>query len=373
MNRYSRLAKTLLFMVLVTFTTVSFVSSDTGPAHRKRQPRPIKLGTSGGNIEDHTSQFCCSGTLGAALKDAQGKMYVLSNNHVLGKGNKAHLGDEVSQPGNIDAGCFPKSTDIIGSVSKIVKFKFGANSNNTVDATIAEVLPGMVDPGGSIIDVKKPGQPTEALLGMRVKKSGRTSGLRRGVIDGLNVTVRVLIPNACGSSGGKVVRFTNQITITDAPGGTAPPFIDSGDSGSLLVQDVGNCPATLGLLFAGDDVGNAVANRIQNVLTALGNGMKVVGCGAAATAQDEDMNAMTLMHPEMIRAAIIQKRYEDALFSIPGVIGVGIGYANQSSRELALVVYTQRGTAAAAGASALPSRLDGMAIRKKVTGQFVAN
>lgn len=357
--------------MLVTFATVSFVSSDQGPAHRKRQARPIKMGTSGGNVTDQTSQFCCSGTLGAVLKDAGGKLFILSNNHVLGKGNKAHIGDDVTQPGNIDVGCFPKDSDVVGHVDKIVKFKFGANSNNKVDATVAEAEDGAVDRTGSIIDIKQPGQPAEAQIGMKVKKSGRTSGLRRGIVDGLNVTVRVLIPNACGSSGGKVVRFTDQITITDGPGGTPPPFIAAGDSGSLMVQDVSNCPPTIGLLFAGDDVGNAVANRIQNVLSALG-GMKVVGCGAAATAGYEDVNALTMMHPEMIRAATIQKRYEDALFSIPGVIGVGIGFANQTSRELALVVYTQRGTTAAAGAHVLPERLDGMAIRKKVTGQFVA-
>lgn len=373
MKLASRFLSVFSIMVALFLAGVQHSTADPGPAHRHRLPRPVKLGSSGGNVNDQTSQFCCSGTLGAVVQDAQGKKYVLSNNHVLGMNNKAHVGDVISQPGNIDVGCFPKQTDTVALLTKFQKTLFGANTNNKIDASIAEVLPNMVSPTGFIIDVKSPGQPADAQVGMKVKKSGRTSGLRRGVIETLNLTVRVQIPNQCGSSAHKIARYIDQIGIVDAPGGTPPPFIASGDSGSLLVKDVANCPATIGLLFAGDDAGNAVANRIQNVLTILGGGMKMVGCAPPPAGPiAEDASALTMFHPAMLHAASIQSRYQDALFSVPGVIGVGIGFARPGSRELALIVYTERGTQAAKATNMLPMQLEGMPIRKKVTGPFVA-
>lgn len=363
----------VLFLTVALFLAgVQYSAADQGPAHRHRLARPVKLGSSGGNVNDQTSQFCCSGTLGAEVQDAQGKKYILSNNHVMAMNNKGHVGDAISQPGNIDVGCFPKETDTVALLSKFQKTNFGANTKNKIDASIAEVLPNMVSPTGFIIDVKSPGQPDEAQVGMKVKKSGRTSGLRRGVIETLNLTVRVQIPNQCGSSAHKIARYIDQIGIVDGAGGTPPPFIAGGDSGSLLVKDVANCPSTIGLLFAGDDAGNAVANRIQNVLTSFG-GLKMVGCAPPpAGPMTEDANALTMFHPAMLHAASIQDRYQDALFSVPGVIGVGIGFARPGSRELALIVYTERGTQAAKASNMLPIQLEGLPIRKKVTGPFVA-
>lgn len=371
MNFDGRFIKTSLFTLISLLIAVPQLLSDHGPAHKRRLARPVKMGSSGGNVNDQASQFCCSGTLGALIKDSLGKGYILSNNHVVGIANKAKAGDPISQPGNVDINCTPLETDIVATFTKFIKIKFGPNTNNKVDAAIAEIIQGKVNPTGFILDIKNPGQPVEAQLGMRVKKSGRTTGLRRGIIDTLNLIIRVSFSNQCGSAGSKIARFTDQIGISDAPGGTAPPFIASGDSGSLLVRDIGFCPSTLGLLFAGDNQGNAAANRIQNVLTALGTGMQMVGCGVPPV-QAKDTNALTLVHPEVLRAVAIQNRYQDALLSIPGVVGVGIGLAKPGSRELALVIYTVRGTAAATASNILPERLENLPVRKKITGEFVA-
>lgn len=365
------LSKRSLFVLILILITGSQIFSDNGPGHKKRITRPIKLGSSGGNANDQTSEFCCSGTLGAAVRDSRGVNFILSNNHVLGIANKAKLGDAITQPGAIDANCNTPDSNIVARFTKFVKIKFGANTNNKVDAAIAETIQGQVSTSGFILDIKNPGQPAEAELGMGVKKSGRTTGLRRGVIDTLNLTVRVSFSNQCGSDGSKVARFTDQIGISDTPGGTPPPFIAGGDSGSLLVKNVANCPATVGLLFAGDDGGNAAANRIQNVLGILGQGMKIVGCGTQAL-QIEDPYALTMSHPQVLNAAAIQRRYEDALFSIPGVVGVGIGLANAHSRNLALIVYTTRETDVAKASNILPEHLENLPVRKKITGGFKA-
>src|SRR5690348_10047810 len=93
-----RICKTVL-IVLLFFTTQVF--SETEASYRAKQTPPIKLGTSGGNSRDENSRFCCSGTLGAEVKDSLGIKYILSNNHVLARSNKATIGDAIIQPGLI--------------------------------------------------------------------------------------------------------------------------------------------------------------------------------------------------------------------------------------------------------------------------------
>jgi hypothetical protein len=369
-------------LVFFTLFSLLFLSAqlfaDLGPNHKKRVARPIKLGSSGGNVLDFsvqgTQEFCCSGTLGAVVADSTGKKFILSNNHVMGKINTAKVGDQISQPGNIDKNCSPTQNDIVATFTKFVKINFGANTNNKVDASIAAVLPNMVSANGAILDVGAPGGPVNAAVGMRCKKSGRTTGTRKGVVEALNIISRVLYPTKCGKNTTKIARFTDQILIVDAPGGTAAPFSAGGDSGSLIVQDQGTCPGTVGLLFAGDDAGNTIANRIQNVLSALGNGMHMVGCTAAAAGEREAEadSGISLEHPEMIRAMAIQNQMEERLVKIEGVNGVGIGMARPGSRQLAIVVLVTRGSIAANSASAVPSTANGMPVRKIITGEFKA-
>ena len=59
--------------------------------------------------------------------------------------------------------------------------------------------------------------------------------------------------------------FTGQIIITNRRSG----FLNSGDSGSLMVEDVATNPRAVGLLFAGSST-TAVANPIGSVLSNLG-------------------------------------------------------------------------------------------------------
>ena len=96
------------------------------------------------------------------------------------------------------------------------------------------------------------------MVGQSVQKYGRTTALTKGTITMTNVTVRV------GYSSG-IARFVQQIIVQ-----SNKPFLKSGDSGSLLVTDDGwNSP--VGLLFAGNSSGTlAVANRIDDVLSAFG-------------------------------------------------------------------------------------------------------
>ncbi|MGH8015860.1 MAG: hypothetical protein ACREBV_06685, partial [Candidatus Zixiibacteriota bacterium] len=102
-------------------------------------------------------------------------------------------------------------------------------------------------------------------LNQAVKKSGRTTGLSRATVNGLNATVSVAYDNECAGGAAFTKTFTGQILTTNR----GSKFLAGGDSGSLMVEDVTTNPRAVGLLFAGSNT-LAVANPIGQVLSFLG-------------------------------------------------------------------------------------------------------
>lgn len=258
----------LIILVLAVLTNVTI--ADNGPEHQAVQTRPIKLGTSGGNINDRSSSYCCSGTLGALVVDGSAK-YILSNNHVLARSNLANPGEPINQPGQIDQNC--GQTGVVAYLTDYVRIRFKKGRSipqNTVDAAIAEVVDGAVDPNGFILDIGELGIDTLApAVGQAVKKSGRTSGLTTGSITAIAVTVDVGYSRECGGQPNQVAQFKDQIMISSQAGS----FSTDGDSGSIIVEDVANSPRPVGLLFAGSTTGSTkstIANPIDAVLSAFG-------------------------------------------------------------------------------------------------------
>jgi hypothetical protein len=90
------MSKKLLFLVVLAVLMVAAIQNvawaDGGPEHQIPQSRPIKLGTSGGNINDRSMLYCCSGTLGSLVEDGVSQ-YILSNNHVLARTNLGIIGE----------------------------------------------------------------------------------------------------------------------------------------------------------------------------------------------------------------------------------------------------------------------------------------
>jgi hypothetical protein len=263
--------------LLISLTVVIFTQplwADSGPDHQQKQSRPIMLGVSGGPIDDLTTKLfgtvvCCVGTLGGLVTDG-GSYFILSNNHVLAKTNSGVIGDDIVQPGLADANCEQISGDIVANLSDFESISF--SSNNTIDAAIAEVVPGQVDMSGSILDIGQPSStPVTPAISMKVKKSGRTTGLTQGTIAAINVTINVSYPKGgrCGAFFLQTATFTNQIRIVDGS------FSAGGDSGSLIVEDVDSCPRPVGLLFAGSDT-ETFANPISDVFNTFG--VTGVGC-----------------------------------------------------------------------------------------------
>ena len=217
---------------------------------RGRFERPVPIGVSTGNITS-----CSSGTISCRVKK-NGQVYALSNNHVMALTNSSADGTAIVQPGKADTGCRTLSGDQIGTLEEFKLIFFGGTTN-VVDAALARVTPEKV---GNSTPSDGYGTPSstikDAKLGDQVQKYGRTSGLTRGTVNGINATVLV-------DYGSGTATFAKQVIVR----GTGRTFLQAGDSGSLLVTDPGKNPC--GLLFAGgDDI--AVANPIRDVLSTFG-------------------------------------------------------------------------------------------------------
>lgn len=253
---------------------------ETGPiralATRTDRQRPAPGGVSIGHRD------ITAGTLGCLVRK-DGRLVILSNNHVLADSNAAELGDPILQPGPLDGGRFPE--DRIASLEDFVPILFlGASaggrltrrgtqllnrflgslgsdlrlrlvretpSTNLVDAAIARPL-HEDDVSDEILEIGAFVDIASAELGMAIQKSGRTTELTRGRIEQVDVTVDVQY------GAGRTARFTDQLM--------AGAMSQGGDSGSGVLDAHARL---VGLLFAGSD-NTTVINRIENVFTGLG-------------------------------------------------------------------------------------------------------
>ena len=241
--------------------------------HTKRH-RPAIGGISVGHVD------ITAGTLGCTVRKA-GIRFLLSNSHVLACSGDADIGDDVLQPGTHDGGTF--MNDHLAELSAHVPINFsGATSEcpvselfvtgvnrllqlvgsktyllavkqaeaNLVDAAIAQPLRDS-DLSDEIMEIGKIEGTKSAILGMQIKKSGRTTGLTTGEVTQVDVTANI------DYGSGRTATFSDQIM--------AGPISEGGDSGSAVLSE-GNY--LVGLLFAGSDQ-VTLCNRIENVFELL--------------------------------------------------------------------------------------------------------
>ena len=168
--------------------------------------------------------------------------YILSNNHVLARTNKADIGETIIHPGLIDQNpvCSKDQGDQVAALADFVPISFDAD--NEVDAAIAIitdtsiVISNPADPR-FLIDIKSINpSPTTVAVGHEVQKDGRTSGHTTGTVAAVDVTVNVGYPNKCGGRSGKIATFVNQFRISDGN------FSTGGDSGALILDTTSNPP-----------------------------------------------------------------------------------------------------------------------------------
>jgi hypothetical protein len=327
-------------------------SADGGPNHRVRN---MRFGVSGGNVNDITKRFCCSGTLGAMLTDGTTN-YVLSNNHVLGLSGNANGGDDVSQPGLIDSNC---------AVSTVVADFTAAPTlgSSNVDAAVAQLRPGMMDATGFIEDIGVPSSIVVApTVGLSVAKSGRTTGFTTGTIGSVNTSVSVQYQAGCGQGKKFVVSFTNQVVINSST------FSAGGDSGSLIVTN-NSSHNPVALLFAGSStttIGNPIGPVLTQITQALGRTVSVAGTTQGPSIETLAENG--LLPQDMEAANEVKNRNERALMSRPGVIGLGVA-RDANSGAGALVIYVDRTTG---GRPDLPSHVENVKLQVVYTDPFKA-
>ena len=236
---------------------------------RTRKIRPAPGGVSIGHF------LITAGTLGATAH-RRGRPVILSNNHVLANANDGRPGDLILQPGPADGGrtqdAIGRLTDFVpiqfkerrlGAVGRLLERALGpalaaaglglkrlpSGRANLVDAAIAE--PISVDVvAAEILGIGRVAGTVDASIGMRVRKSGRTTSTTEGRISALDAVVEV-------DYGGKTAIFRQQI-VSDI-------LSRGGDSGSLVVDERNR---SVGLLFAGGET-TTLINPIGAVLQFL--------------------------------------------------------------------------------------------------------
>ncbi len=312
---------------VVVGLAVAVVVADPGPAHRVRTPL---FGSSGGNVNDVSRRFCCSGTLGALVTDGAGRQYILSNNHVLGRADQANPGEDVSQPGLIDNGC--QVATVVADFTAAAPL-----GSSNVDAAIAAVRSGQMSGTGEILDLGIPSSVVEApAVGMGVAKSGRTTGTTQGVISSINTDVNVQYQRGCGQGKKFVVGYTDQVVVTSSS------FSAGGDSGSLIVSN-DDAHNPVALLFAGSST-TTIGNPVGEVLTELGTRIgSTLGFDVSGASSLTSTQGSALSTDEIARGTHAKDAHARRLMADPTVFGVGVGEDPDEPGRAALVVYVAHG------------------------------
>ncbi|HYC58659.1 MAG TPA: hypothetical protein VEK79_03755 [Thermoanaerobaculia bacterium] len=191
-------------------------------------PRPVSGGASGGHRDTN------GGTLGCLVDQNGAGRFILSNNHVLANVNRGVIGDPILEPGRARGGA---ANPPIARLSAFAALSLNGGKNE-IDAAIAELIDAaeMTPDISGIGRVNPP--PLAPVTTMSVRKSGAVTAHTLGTIQDVAADIRVMYP------GVGFADFERQIAIA----GSAGPFADRGDSGSLVVDVAQTRP--VGLLFA---------------------------------------------------------------------------------------------------------------------------
>jgi hypothetical protein len=255
--------------VMVDSMGISAASSDSYPldvtcsGHIDASSHRWKLRPAPGGVSVGHHRIT-AGTLGCLVVGRRpprnGRLMVLSNNHVLANSNNARPGDSIIQPGRYYGGRSPR--DRIAILERFVPIRFGGAANY-VDAATGWAWPNLVRRelvyvrGGRRYLFRIGNCVRVARRGMLVGKSGRTTQLTAGRI--VDVSWRGWV----NYGGGRRAFFRDQFVVRGSGGN----FSAGGDSGSVIwTWDSRRC--LVGLLFAGGG-GLTIANKMWRVLQYL--------------------------------------------------------------------------------------------------------
>lgn len=207
------------------------------------------------------------GTLGCLVRNAQGELCGLSNNHVSGSCSYAPVGLPIVAPGIVDvvANGLPPFT--LGFHSAALTLVAGAPDNIQVSDNLDAAIFKIHTPG-AITSFQRtfydtPVQTMPLAAGMLVEKVGRTTGQTVGSVVS-QIYGPFPIPYAChmyGFSG--PVYFDPIFSIS----GQADLFSDNGDSGSLITHvDAAGERFAVGIVVGGMTDGSAPGGKVTLAL-----------------------------------------------------------------------------------------------------------
>jgi hypothetical protein len=227
------------------------------PADHQQKFRPLVGGISAVSV--HQGSY---GTLGYFVQDTapppphkKAQWYILSNAHVL---NTSPTGVETMQPGGGDGGKNPD--DFVG--------KLTAYTYANLDAAIAKID---TSASAQILGLNGPyGFAGRVPVGLRVVKSGRTTGVTEGEIIDDHFVGNIDYSGHGTSALGQGIKLVSDcllIKSTERSG----VFLDVGDSGSLVLDD--KSMVAVGLIFAqtvtARGAHRGIANKMTNVMKAF--------------------------------------------------------------------------------------------------------
>jgi hypothetical protein len=230
----------------------------------KALPPQVRMPAQGANVAGtyglHGGRYSCgssisvgncvaAGTLGALVKDADGHLYGLTNNHVTGGCGYSQTNIPVVAPGLLDVRPAGHDPFTIGHHYKVSPWVSGSPENVSVTDNLDAAVFRIKD-SGQVTSMQRSHYDTPAgvkdpVVGIAVEKVGRTTGWTKGVVVAKSVgfePVNMQVPDFRG-----MIYFADVYVVK----GTMGPFADAGDSGSLVCFRPANAkPAAFGLVFA---------------------------------------------------------------------------------------------------------------------------
>jgi len=196
-----------------------------------------------------------AGTFGLIVRDQNGDLFGMTNNHVAGACNNAMPGLPILAPGPLDAtedACDPFT---IGRHHRLLPINDGIPENIAIDVNWDVSIFRLSDASrvtsmqGTAFDT--PAVVAAPVPGMRVEKVGRTTGRTSGFLAAQSASPVPVHYQVAEYGVRKNVYFESVYIVV---GDNEQPFSKPGDSGSLVVADDGNGnKVAVGLVFAGNE------------------------------------------------------------------------------------------------------------------------
>jgi hypothetical protein len=249
------------------------------------KPEQANAVTNHGNVFVRKNRVACgsscapsgenhSGTFGALVRTKDKQLCLLSCNHVIAACNHTPVGMPILSPSNADASPTERAPGTIARHDAICELRSGVPALvNPCEEDVA--LACITDPGlvtswqGDAPGYDTPKTIAPPTSGMRVKKTGRTTGLTTGTVEARIGTLMNLPYKTKHFSA--TVWFRNVWSIR---GDDDEPFALPGDSGSLVVNE--NGPTAVGLIFAVSATDIAFMIPMNRVSQCFG-GIRLVG------------------------------------------------------------------------------------------------